>query len=156
MSKPAAKGRCLGVDYGLARVGLAISDPNRIISEPLPSAPNRTAVQDITEIASKRGVSQIVVGLPLNMDGTRSQQTEATLIFISRIRKSTDIPVETWDERLTTVEAERALKEADVINNSTNRRKRRTRRGHRGRNERERVDSAAAAIILQSYLAATL
>ena len=155
MLTTATKGRCLGVDYGLARVGLAISDPNRIICEPLPPAPNRTAIQEITEIASKRGVSQIVVGLPLNMDGTKSQQTEATLSFISQIRKSTDIPIDTWDERLTTLEAERALRESSVISNSGGRRKRRSRRGSRRSNQKERVDSAAAAIILQSYLAAT-
>ena len=155
MLTTATKGRCLGIDYGLARVGLAISDPNRVICEPLPPAPNRTAIQKITEIASKRGVSQIVVGLPLNMDGTKSQQTEATLNFISQIRKSTDIPIDTWDERLTTVEAERALRESSVISNSGGRRKRRSRHGGRRSNQKERVDSAAAAIILQSYLAAT-
>lgn len=96
-----------------------------------------------------------MVGLPLNMDGTKSQQTEATLNFISQIRKSTDIPIDTWDERLTTVEAERALRESSVISNSGGRRKRRSRHGGRRSNQKERVDSAAAAIILQSYLAAT-
>ncbi len=79
---------------------------------------------------------EIVVGLPISMDGTRSDQTRSTLEFVKNLRNVTDIPVVTWDERLSTVEAERALRGA----------------GRRANRDKGRIDSAAAAIILRSYL----
>ena len=79
---------------------------------------------------------EIVVGLPISMDGTRSDQTRSTLEFVKNLRDVTDIPVVTWDERLSTVEAERALRGA----------------GRRTNRDKGRIDSAAASIILRSYL----
>ncbi len=117
-------------------MGLAISDPGGIISEPIEAIPSSSSIEKIVQIADERGAVEIVVGLPVSMDGTRSAQTRSTLEFVKCLQSSTDIPVMTWDERLSTVEAERSLRET----------------GRRGGRDRGRIDSAAAAIILGAYL----
>ena len=132
-------GRCLGVDYGLARVGLAVSDPSRVIASPIPVAATEDALYRIRELVDERGVTEVVVGVPLNMDGSMSQMGREVISFVAQLRAAVAVPVVTRDERLSTVEAERALNEIDSP----------TRRRNRPKG---RVDSAAAAIILQSYL----
>ncbi len=129
----------MSVDFGLARVGLAISDPGRVIAQPLPAVSAQSALQEITSIAIDQHVSEIVIGLPLNMNGTHSQQTEKTLDFVHRLRRYVNLPVSTWDERLSTVEATRALRGA----------------GKRRLRDKGRIDSASAAVILNSYMNAT-
>jgi putative Holliday junction resolvase len=95
--------------------------------------------REIARISAERKVGKIVVGLPLRLDGTRSEQTEHTLAFIVELQSATTIPVAKWDERLTSVQANRALLEGNV------------RRSER----KEKIDKLAAQIMLQSYLDAT-
>lgn len=132
-------GRCMGIDFGLARVGLAISDPSRTIASPSKVVAAEDAISRVKELVDERGITEIVVGVPLNMDGSMSQMGEEVISFVAQIRAVVDVPVVTRDERLSTVEAERALNEVDSPARRRNRAK-------------GRVDSAAAAIILQSYL----
>ena len=132
-------GRCLGVDFGLARVGLAVSDPGRVIASPVKAAATDDALIHIKSLVAERGVTEIVVGVPLHMDGSMSPMGEEAIAFVAQLRSAVDVPVVTADERLSTVEAERVLNEVDSP----------SQRRHRVKG---RVDSAAAAIILQTYL----
>lgn len=132
-------GRCMGIDYGLARVGIAVSDPGRVIASPIRATNTEDALHRVKSEVEARGVTEIVVGVPLNMDGSMSQMGEEVISFVAQLRATVDVPVVTRDERLSTVEAERALNEVDSPARRRNRAK-------------GRVDSAAAAIILQSYL----
>lgn len=129
-------GRCIGVDHGTVRIGLAVSDPSRTIATPLPHISARDALDEITRIATNMEVQEIVVGLPLNMDGSWSESTHAARDFASTLREAADAKVIMWDERLSTVEATRALRSSGA-----NRRRRKA-----------RVDSTAASLVLQSYL----
>lgn len=133
-------GRILSVDYGLARIGLALSDPLKMIASPLPTLQcgeslNKTC-KELLKAVPEKEIETIVVGLPLNMDGSRGKQVEEVEVFIHTLQKVTDIPVKTWDERLTTVQADRMLKQDNLS------RKKRS----------QSVDAVAALLILQSYL----
>lgn len=130
------QGRCIGVDYGTVRVGVAVSDPSRTIADPRPHFAATTALDDIAELVEQTGATEVIVGLPLNMDGSWSDSTRSARDFADRLRAITDARVTMLDERLSTVEAERNLREA----------------GSRGRKRKQKVDSAAAAVVLQSYL----
>lgn len=132
-------GRCLGVDYGLARVGLAMSDPSRTIASPLETVRAEDALYRVKSVVDDEGVTEIVVGVPLHMDGSMSDMAREAIAFVAQLRAAVEVPVVTRDERLSTVEAERALNTVESP----------SRRRHRAKG---RVDSAAAAIILQSYL----
>lgn len=131
-----ASGRCIGVDHGTVRVGLAVSDPSRTIASPLPHVSSDNAVDEIVGIATGMGAQEIVVGLPLNMDGSWSDSTRAARDFAAELREATTAKVTMWDERLSTVEATRALRSSGA-----NRRRRKS-----------RIDSTAASLVLQSYL----
>lgn len=131
--------RTLGLDYGEVRVGLAISDPDGIISQPVGNVsanPHKELLNAIRKICSERGVGRLVVGLPINMNGTESDSTRKARKLGEEVAAATGLPVEFLDERLTTASAERLLVEADM-----SRRKR-----------KDKIDSIAAAIILQAYL----
>ena len=132
-------GRCMGIDYGLARVGLAISDPSRTIASPSKAVATEDALVRVKSLVQERDITEIVVGVPLHMDGSMSEMGEEVVAFVAQLRAVVDVPVTMRDERLSTVEAERALNSVDSP----------ARRRKRGKG---RVDSAAAAIILQSYL----
>lgn len=129
--------RILGVDYGQKRIGLAISDETGTIAQPL--GPITGGLSQLLRVARQRGVGKIVVGMPRRLDGTASAQTERTRAFIEALRQATALPVESWDERLTSVQAERALIEADVSRKA----------------RKQKIDKLAAQIMLQSYLDAT-
>ena len=134
--------RVLGVDFGHKRIGLALSDESGTIAQAVDYiAGGGVAVvsRGIARIATERNAGKIVVGVPLRMDGTRSEQTERTLAFITALRLATTLPVVEWDERLTSVQANRALLEGNM---------RRSKR-------KENIDKVAAQIMLQSYLDAT-
>src|SRR5262245_13115992 len=134
-----ATGRVMALDYGDRRIGVALSDPLRVTAQPLLTLERRSRADDFDRLARlvrDHGVSQLVVGLPLGMDGSRGARVRVTEIFMRRLRRAAGVPVESWDERLTTVQAERALLEADVS--------RRRRRGV--------IDQVAAVILLQSWL----
>ena len=133
---PSTAGRCIGVDYGTARVGVAVSDPSRTIADPRPYFPAPTALNDIVELVAEVEATEVIVGLPLNMDGSWSDSTRAARDFANALRAMTPVRVTMLDERLSTVEAERNLREA----------------GSRGRKRKQKIDSAAAAVVLQAYL----
>ncbi len=131
--------KILGLDVGKRRIGLAISDDLSITAQGLESIECVEPSKDIAriaKIAEENGVSEIVMGLPLNMNGTQSQQTKDVLDFLERLSAAVKIPVKTQDERLTSVQADRAMLEADL-----SRKKRRA-----------LSDMVAAQLILQSYL----
>jgi len=131
--------RILGIDFGTKRVGLAISDETGTIAQALDYLDGDTdsAVSEaVVRVVCERGVGKIVVGIPLSMNGQPSAQTERTLRFMEALCKSADLPVECWDERLTSVQAERALLEGDVSRKS----------------RRNKIDKLAAQIMLQCYL----
>jgi putative holliday junction resolvase len=134
--------RILGVDYGHKRIGLALSDESGTIAQPLDHIDGGAAAKvslELARLCAERKVGKIVVGVPLRLDGTPSEQTERTLAFIAELRRVTTIPVAEWDERLTSVQAERVLLEGNV------------RRSER----KQKIDKLAAQIMLQSYLDAT-
>jgi putative Holliday junction resolvase len=141
----------LGIDYGRARIGLAIADAEAGLARPLDTLQRLNRNEDmrrLREIARAHGVKQIVVGLPLRLDGTRGEMAEEAARFAERVRKQLGVPVEMVDERLTSWEAERLLEEqaGRVL---------RTEGAHRKRKPAEAkasVDAVAAAVILTEYL----
>ena len=131
--------RVLGVDYGHKRVGLALSDESGTIAQALEyinGGPISAVSREIARIAAERKVGRVVVGVPRRLDGTPSDQTESTRAFIAELRRTTTLPVVEWDERLTSVQAERMLLEGNV----------------RRKERKEKIDKLAAQIMLQSYL----
>ena len=131
--------RCLGMDLGTKRIGLALSDPLGWTAAPIPALSRVGWKKDLAalrRLVETHAVLRIVVGLPLRMDGEPGEQARQAQEFAARLRGELGVPVETWDERLTTVQAERMLIDADV---------RRERR-------RQVIDSLAASFILQGYL----
>ena len=131
--------RILALDYGTKRVGVAISDELGMIATPvgyLDAQPRERLLKRITEMVVERGVGLVLVGMPRNMDGSYGPVAEQVREFVKALEERLSVPVKTWDERLTTAQAERLLLEADV-----SRAKR-----------KKKVDQIAAAILLQSYL----
>jgi len=132
--------RILGIDYGTRRLGLAISDEDEIMALPLPMLRrSRSLNRDLMALRSvirERKIESIVVGLPLNMDGSRGEMAEQAEAFAEALRTSARIPVDGYDERRTTQDAEASLVKADLS--------RRQRKNLR--------DSVAATIILQAFL----
>ncbi|MCY4661086.1 MAG: Holliday junction resolvase RuvX [Acidobacteria bacterium] len=137
--------RVLGVDYGEKRVGLAVSDPSATIARPLrtlraggslPSRAAAVAAEAQALAADGDGLAAVVVGLPRSLDGTPHEQTARVLAFVERLRMAIDVPVALQDERLTSVEAESRL----------------AARERSWRKRAERLDAAAAAVILQDHL----
>jgi putative Holliday junction resolvase len=132
-------GRVLAIDSEPSRVGLALSDPLRLTGQPLGQIPRR-ALRDnldpLLDIMRSNDVSVIVVGHPLLMSGLSGQSAQDAEAFAERLRAANDCQVVLWDERLTSVQANRALLEGNVSR----------------RNRKNVVDAAAAAILLQSWL----
>ena len=132
-------GRTLALDYGDRRIGIALSDELGLAARPLMTLARTTWPRDLERLAAiirEHDVRRIVVGLPLDMDGGRGGRARLTETFIERIRGATGLPVLPWDERLTTVQAERILISGDVS---------RARR-------RKVIDQVAAVILLQAWL----
>lgn len=128
-----------GLDLGTKTIGIAMSDLGRRFASPRPVLKRVKFTQDaerLLEFAEKEKVAAFVIGLPMNMDGSAGPRVQATRAFVRSMGEKTDIPFVFWDERLSTVAAERALLEMDV-----SRAKR-----------KERIDSAAASFILQGAL----
>ncbi|HSB14654.1 MAG TPA: Holliday junction resolvase RuvX [Bryobacteraceae bacterium] len=132
-------GRILALDLGRRRIGLAMSDELRITAQGLDTLA-RTSLRDdlaaLTQLASDRGVSLIVIGNPIRLNGVEGAQSVWVREFASKLEACTGLPVRLWDERFTTVEAERVLRESGIS------------REKRGR----AVDRLAAVILLESYL----
>lgn len=134
-----APGRILAFDFGDRRIGVALSDPLGITAQPLTTLERASWKRDlgrIRDLVRVHEVTRIVVGMPLGMDGGRNERVRLTEEFIDRLHRTTDLPIDPWDERLTTVQAERTMLEGDVS---------RARR-------RRAIDRLAAVIILQAYL----
>ncbi len=131
--------RILGLDVGDVRIGVAVSDPLGVIAQPLASVKRtrvREDVESIKHLAEEHEAGKIVVGVPKTLDDEVGIQAQKVLDFVESLGKALEIPIILWDERLTTVEAERALIEADM-----SRRKR-----------KKVIDKVAAVLILQGYL----
>ena len=131
--------RVLAIDPGTVRLGLALSDPSGTIAQPLSVLKRRTEAEDLqtlAELIKKYQVEQIVVGLPRTMDGRLDAAAQDAQAFGGRVGEASGRPVAYWDERLTTVAAERYLIEQGK------------RRGRR----RQEVDRMAATLLLQGYL----
>jgi putative holliday junction resolvase len=131
--------RVIGIDVGSKTLGLALSDATRSIASALVTLRRSRLADDLhhlADLAAKHGAGGFVVGLPLNLDGSAGPRAQATRAFVRNLAKATQLPVLCWDERLSTVAAERTLLEADLS------RKRRA----------EVVDKVAATLILQGAL----
>jgi len=153
---PAGGGRLLGVDYGTRRIGLAVSDPGGAIAFPVGALESRGLRRDLEAFCAlvrEREVERIVVGLPLRLSGRRGPECDAAERFAAALREATGLPVDLFDERWTTLEAERTLRQSGE-GPPGDRRSRRRRRGGARAAERRRahVDSVAATLLLRTYL----
>jgi putative Holliday junction resolvase len=128
----------LGIDPGSRRVGVAVSDPKGKIALPLTVIDRETEdwIQRVGEIVAERGVDEIVVGLPVRLDGTEGSEAEASRAAAEELRSRLGVEVTMFDERLTTASATRSMRESGVTE----------------RRARGSVDRVAAALILQTYL----
>lgn len=138
--------RIIGIDFGMARIGIALSDERKIIAIPLEVMKTQKRSEDTAEkllmllqehaSSNSYGIEEIVIGLPLLMSGRKGLLADEVQHFIELLQQLCSIPIFTWDERLTSVQAERSLREGNMT------RKKRT----------TYVDTVAATIILQNYL----
>lgn len=131
--------RYLGLDVGDVRIGVALSDETATLASGLLTLRRvgpRKDVKAVAALVREREVGGVVVGMPWRLDGTAGPQAEKVKGFVESLRRAVDVPVVTWDERLTTVAAEDLLTDAGV----------------RRRDRRARIDRAAATLILQGYL----
>ena len=129
----------LSLDVGDRRIGLAVSDPSNLIASPLGAIRRTRRERDIDAVlahAEARQADRVVVGMPLSLNGRVGPQARKVVNFIDALRRRTTLPIHSVDERFSTAEAERLLRQAGV---------------EPSRN-REKVDAAAAAVILQEYL----
>jgi putative Holliday junction resolvase len=127
----------LALDFGRARIGVAISDELQLLAHPLETIlANERATSRVVELVRQRNVEHVVTGLPKRMNGQIGTAATEALEFVEKLRAVLPCPVVTWDERLTTVAAHRALRDA----------------GKKTRHTRGYIDQVAAQMILQSYL----
>jgi putative Holliday junction resolvase len=143
----------LAVDYGRARIGLALADSEARMAQPLSTMERVNRNEDmrrLRELVREHGVKQIVVGLPLRLDGTRGEMAEEVERFAQRVRKQIGVPVEMVDERLTSWEAERLLEE--VQGRFIHDEKLTGFRKSKKVQTKMTVDAVAAAVILKEYL----
>ena len=132
--------RIMGIDYGDARTGVAVSDLLCSIVGTtcvVPSRNTEKAVADIVKLAQENDVGKIVVGLPKNMDGTEGPRAQLCREFAETLRQATGLEVDMWDERRTTVEAHNILSQHN----------------YHGKKRKDTVDAVAASLILEGYLA---
>ena len=131
--------RILGIDYGEKRVGLAISSPVGFIAQGLPTIERIDGtdyLEDLADVINEKEVDEIVVGLPKNMNGSIGEKAEVVLVLVETLKSKFNLPVHTFDERLTTVRANRAMAGAKMSK----------------KGKKKRVDMIAAQFILQAYL----
>lgn len=141
--------RVLGLDYGTKTVGVAVSDPLEITAQPLETIERKSAgklrqtlarieaiIEEYGAAGQQEKIEKIVLGYPKNMNNTEGDRCEATVSFKNDLERRTGLEVVLWDERLTTVEAERILMDSGV----------------RRENRKTHIDKMAAAVILQNYL----
>jgi putative Holliday junction resolvase len=132
-------GRVMGLDYGKRRIGVALSDPLRMIARGAGTVENSSNLFfRLSEIVRRENVVLVVVGMPYAPDGGRGAQGEEVQRFVERLRETLALPVEMWDESRTSVDAARVLREAGMR--------------QKKRRQKARVDEMAARILLQEYL----
>lgn len=132
-------GRVLALDYGQKRIGLALSDQTRFLASPFGTIQNRGlkfVVEELEKIIGEKGVDLIVVGLPVTLKGTYSEKTVEVETWIEHLKKLVSVPVDTFDERLSTVQAQKVLHD----------------QGRKVGDHRDKIDQFSAAIFLQAYL----
>ncbi len=134
--------RALGIDFGERRIGVAVSDPTGVIAQPLPTlrrrAGKRMPIRALEELAEEYGVQVIVVGLPLALSGDETDWTRTVRDAAGKLEERSGLPVQLVDERFTSARAERAVRSLGLPKSK--------------REEKGRVDAAAAVLILQSWL----
>ena len=131
--------KIMAVDFGDSRTGIAICDRGELLASPVCVIEEKhfpTTVQKTAQQAQEQGAERIVVGHPLNMDGTRGPRAEKAEGFAEMLREATSLPVTLWDERRTTVDAHNIL-----LNN-----------GKRAKERKKTVDAVAASLMLEGYL----
>lgn len=132
----------MGIDFGEKRIGLAVSDPTNTVATPLETLVRRTGKRPpyarMAEIAAEHDVGHLVVGLPLGLDGAENEWCAEVRAMADRLSGRIDVPVAWVDERLTSVRAERAVRSSGLSKTK--------------REERGRIDAAAAQLILQAWL----
>jgi putative holliday junction resolvase len=131
--------RIMGIDYGTKRIGVAISDPSCTMAHPLDIILVRedgSHMESLKKIARDYQVEKIVVGLPYNMEGDVGESAKKVMLWAEEVARELGLPVDLWDERLTTAEAHEVLMHLKV----------------KGPKRRQIVDKIAASIILKSYL----
>jgi putative holliday junction resolvase len=131
--------RILALDHGTKRIGVAVSDELKIIAQPLeyiPAEPFAEFLARLEQLLKEKQVELVLVGMPRNMDGTYGPAALKVQAFVAAMSNAIVVPIQTWDERLTSAQANRFLIQGKV------------RRDQR----KEKVDKTAAAILLQSYL----
>ena len=131
--------RILAIDHGTVRMGIAVSDELKMIAHPMeyiPAEPFATFLARLKEILRDKEVELVLVGMPRNMDGSYGQAALKVQEFVTALKDAVTVPIRTWDERLTSAQANRFLIQGNV----------------RREKRKEKVDSMAAAILLQSYL----
>ena len=131
--------RIMAIDYGDARTGVAFSDPTGFLAGQtflIRGRKEGAVLEELAALAKQQGAEEVVMGYPRNMDGTLGPRAEKYAAFAERLRAATGLPVILWDERRTTVDAHRILGEHGV----------------RAKNRKNKVDSIAAALILEGYL----
>jgi putative holliday junction resolvase len=137
MSALQLRRRILGIDLGQARIGVAVSDELGLLAHPVETIPaSSDALRRIAELVREKNAERVVVGLPRHMNGAAGASAADALAFAEKLRGLVPCEVVTWDERLTTTAANRALRES----------------GRKTRNSRHVVDQVAAQMILQGYL----
>jgi putative Holliday junction resolvase len=146
MNPPVKAGRIVGIDFGLARIGIALSDESKLIAGSLETlAAQKKIAETVDQLliylnrhaeANRYRIEEIVVGMPLMMSGKKGMLADEVAHFVMLLKEKVSCPICTWDERLSSVQADRSLREGNFT-----RRKR-----------SKMVDAVAATIILQSYL----
>ncbi|MFO0666390.1 MAG: Holliday junction resolvase RuvX [Polyangiaceae bacterium] len=131
--------RACGLDYGGARVGVAVSDELGLLAHPrpfLPAEPRGELLRALKELVREDDIERFVVGLPLDMKGGEGPSARKARDFAQELANAVGLDVELWDERLSTVQANRALQSAEVS----------------AKKAKKRIDSASAVVILQAWL----
>ncbi|MDD3806532.1 MAG: Holliday junction resolvase RuvX [Candidatus Marinimicrobia bacterium] len=131
--------RILAIDYGEKRVGLAVSDPLKLIATPLDTlkvSSEKALFEDLLKLIEKWDIHQILVGYPLGLKGNKTQQTQKVDQFVAALKKYVPLPIILWDERFTSTEAETILHQ----------------KGVKPSKNKDLIDQMSARIILQEYL----
>lgn len=129
----------LALDYGTKRVGVAVSDPTGFLASPLPFLPAHpweNFLSALQKIVQERKIEMVLIGIPRNMDGSYGTSAQAAKEFAEKLKTALEIKIQTVDERLSTVQASRMLREA----------------GLDAKKQKDKIDSASARIMLQQYL----